>query len=75
MKYGIVKFAMHWGDYGWKTDPAITGVHQDDVASCTPSGSSVGILPSYHDKLAADIDCKKMNDFNPSGYYAVCPIM
>jgi hypothetical protein len=51
------------------------GIDLDWSADVTYTGQQVGIRPSYAVRQDAEVDCKKMNDYNPHGHYAVCPVM
>lgn len=39
------------------------------------TGENVGIKPFYEDKTLAIEDCHKMNEYNPTGQYEVCPVI
>ena len=50
------------------------GVHQSYSAHDTFTGQQCNIRSSYATKASAE-DLKKMLAENPSGYYAVCPVV
>lgn len=62
----------------WREDPKVTGVTgavQTNSAAWSHTGKEVGISEKYSDREQAEMDCVKMNEHNPSGYYAVCPLL
>lgn len=72
--FTIVKYAGDTWDYHWQGDPK-KGVDISCSAHKTYTGRQVGIEESYHNKVEAEIACTKMNEYNPSGDYAVCPVI
>src|SRR5574343_510109 len=70
----IVKNASKKCKNRWMGNPR-EGVHQSFSCHNTPTGQSLGIRPSYSVKEEAEADCQRANYSNPSGYYAVCPVL
>ena len=71
----IVKHAgNHWSHY-YEEDPKVTGLPIEHNCSFTHSGISNSIQRSYTDKDQADIDCEKINESNPCGYYGVVKVV
>lgn len=58
----------------WEGNPT-DGVHPSFSCHDTFTGQDLGIRPVYTDKDEAEIDCQRANHSNPSGYYAVCPVL
>jgi hypothetical protein len=74
-EYIIVKNAM---DKAWELwydkDPKQHGIHPSHSAFNTFAGKLYGIQPKYRCIRQAHLDAKLLNEENPSGQYAVCPI-
>jgi hypothetical protein len=74
MNYIIVKNAHPFVQaMFWDEDPQ-NGIDISWSAVDTYTGQQVGIQKSYATKGGAEIDCQKMQKYNPCGYYAVCPV-
>ena len=73
-KWIIVKFADkdYWPMH-YDKDPT-KGVDKSHSAHDSYSGKEVNIFPDYVDKELAQIHCDVINNNNPSGGYAVCPL-
>ena len=71
----VVKHAADgFWDHYFDCDPNIEGLHASHSASTSYSGHAVGLKASYVSHTEALEDCKKINDYNPSGGYGVCQI-
>ena len=72
--YIIVKHA----GVGWKhhfdKDPK-QGAHISFSATSTYTGQKLGIQLAYFNREQALADCLRMNEDNPTGNYAVCPVL
>ena len=75
MNYIIVKNASQeaWHLY-FDSNPQ-AGVHQSYSVHDTFTGQRCNIRSSYATKASAEEDLKKMLEANPSGCYAVCPVV
>lgn len=73
MSYIIVKHAGKWEDY-FTSDPKL-GAHKSHSAHNTHTGKCCGIFPKYQTYIPAVWDCAAMNQHNPGGDYAVCPVI
>jgi hypothetical protein len=73
MSFIIVKNAQRpiWKHY-FDSDPQ-KGFPATMSCHTSYSGVQCGILDRYSDYGSAVLACRKINDFNPLGYYAVCP--
>lgn len=73
--FTIVKHASatHW-EYFFTENP-VDGVGIFCSAHNTESGKLIGLQEQYADLQEAEADCLKMNTHNPSGGYAVCPVV
>lgn len=73
-KWIIVKFASKdYSKFHFEKDPT-KGVDVGYSAHGSFSGGEVKILPLYTDENAAIQHCAAINEYNPSGGYAVCPV-
>lgn len=74
-KYCIVKHAAesYWPNY-YTADPK-EGVLKEASCHATYTGRNLDIASEYDSRSEAQLDCDLMNDENPSGGYAVCPII
>ena len=75
MHYTIVKHAKdsYWDHY-YDSDPK-DGVLPSHSCHTTFTAITAGVKESYTDIAAARVDCETLNTANPSGGYAVCPIL
>jgi hypothetical protein len=75
MKYVIVKHACktHWKEY-FIEDPK-NGVPLTASCHTTYSGRLADIRPFYEDEKAAIKDSMRLDEQNPCGGYAVCPVI
>ncbi len=71
----VVKHANERWNHYWEEDPKITGVTIVHSAADSHTGQQLGISPSYYNQEDAQMACIKMNHHNPSGNYAVCPLL
>lgn len=56
------------------SDPQL-GMHKSFSAHLTYSGKEANLKECYITKEAAEIDLKRINKMNPSGNYAICPLV
>ena len=75
MSYIIVKNAGSAWQHYFMEDPKQGKVHITYSASDTHTGMVLGIKEKYDDKAEAEIDCKRLNEANPCGDYAVCDLL
>jgi hypothetical protein len=73
-KYIIVKYAGLY-DIQSQDDPRIKGATLDESCCFTHTGRSLDLRQMYDTPEDAEKDCKRINEYNPSGYYAVCPLI
>ncbi len=75
--FTIVKFAADriWSVYGFSRDPKETGVDLSKSAADTHAGKLAKIQHTYPTEKSANRACAKMNNYDQSGYYAVCPVV
>lgn len=73
--YTIVKYAgkIYRPNY-FKDDPT-EGVHISHSCYDSYVGRRLNIQETYESKELANMDCEKLNKENPSGDYAVCPVV
>ncbi len=74
MSYIIVKRAGKTWDTYWEEDPKVTGALAEYSAAFTLPGVKNGIVERYDDEQVAEADCKRLNEANPEGDYAVCKL-
>lgn len=76
MLFIIVKNAgvISWRHY-FLEDPKAGPVHPTYSCHETYTGKELGIKPSYEDFIEAEAHCKKLNEVNPVGDYAICQLM
>ena len=74
MNYMVVKHAEDgmW-EYHFDLNPK-EGCHESYSSFYTHSGKNV-VQRIYNDRELAERDCKVMNETNPCGCYAVCPVL
>ena len=75
MNYIIVKNASQEALHLYFDSNPQAGVHQSYSAHDTFTGQKCNIRSSYATKASAEEDLKKMLEANPSGCYAVCPVV
>lgn len=74
-KYVVVKHAdLNWNVW-WEEDPKLTGVVISHTAAYSFTGRAEGCQVDYDDRELAQAMAVKMNERNPSGHYAVCPLI
>lgn len=75
MRFTIVKHAGSLWNYYWLEDPK-DGVDESSSAFFSHSGKMAGVELSYSidDLPLAEQHCKKLNESNPCGDYAICPV-
>ena len=74
MSYVIVKRAGKTWETYWEEDPKVTGALAEHSAAFTLSGVRNGVAAKYEDEKTAQSDCKRLNEANPEGDYAVCKL-
>lgn len=74
-RYVIVKHAAKHASHVYFEENPRKGVDISFSAHETSSGEKLNIQPFYTEKETAEADCKKINEYNPSGEYAVCPVI
>jgi len=57
----------------WTSNPQ-EGVDKSYSAADTYTGQVLNIKSSYVTREEAARDCERMQEMNPSGWYAVCPV-
>ena len=72
-KYVIVKHAAYWENY-YIDDPN-KGVLKSHSCHDTYIAKQLGIKPVYEDMCEAAHGAIKLNESNPSGNYAACPVI
>ncbi len=74
--FTIVKHAQHpvW-EHHFLVDPKVEGVPPKMSAMYTHAGRAEKVHLIYEDKNEAKADCKRLNQSNVRGDYAVCPVV
>jgi len=75
MSYTIVKHAgSTWGEY-FSEDPKEDVVHPSYSCHKTYTAEKFSVKQVYENHSEATEDCKRLNEDNPVGDYAVCKLM
>jgi hypothetical protein len=72
--FAIIKYAAAWSHYGYNEDPRVAGV---EVGCSGNAGYSrkYNVDCEYDSREKAEIACESVKEYNPGGFFDVCPII
>lgn len=73
-KFAIIKYAAAWDHYGFTADPRIVGVKSGCSGNAGYS-RKYNVNCEYDSKESAEAACEMVKEYNPGGFFDVCPIV